>query len=66
MTKLFDWLVIKPNAYYDSLKEPFRLLVFIIPVILLNSFFAYIDYHNIFVIFCVFVSLWRSLYLFKK
>ena len=66
MNKLFNWLVIKPNKWYDSLHELFRFLIFIVPICILNTFFLYITQYHIFGILCVLWILWRSLYLFKK
>lgn len=66
MTKIFDWLVIKPNVYYDSLKEPSRLLICIIPITILNVICHYTKNEHIFAISCCFVGLWRWWYFLKQ
>lgn len=62
MKKLYEFVINKPNRWYDTLQEPYRFIVFILPMSALNVLLIHNHYLLLSVIF-VLLTLWRWMYL---
>ena len=62
MKKLYELIINRPNRWYDSLNEPYRFIVFILPMSALNIMLINNHYLLLGIIF-VLLTLWRWMYL---